>query len=114
MLKFILRIIGLAKTQKNKEVPRPHLSNVGIVKNLKDEHGIDMKSVFRLHKVMERMGIIEKTGSGWLLTEEGRQKFTGWRSRVFDPDLWHPDTVDEIAKYVKDNNIDPNRINRKW
>ena len=114
MLKFISRIIGLAKTQDIKRSPRPFLDNIGLVKKLKDEYGIDMKSVFRLHKVMERMGVIEKTSNGWLLTEEGRQRFTGWRSRVYDPDWWNPSIVDEIANYVKENDIDPDNINRKW
>ena len=59
-------------------------------------------------------GSIGKTGSGWLLTEEGRQKSTGWSLRVFDPDWWKPSTADEIAEYVKDNDNNPDLINRKW
>lgn len=93
---------------------RRNLQNDSIVGLLRKKHNIDVGSVFKLHKIMEKMGIIEKTGNGWLLTEKGRISFTGWRDKVFNPDLWHPDIVEAIAEFIKSNNIDINKINRKW
>ena len=91
-----------------------HLNNSEIVQALRKDYGIDLVSVFRLNKILEKMGIVEKTGNGWLLTEEGRKRYTGLNARVFHPDLWHPGLVDAIARFVKQNNIDINKINGKW
>ena len=91
-----------------------NLKNSEIVGRLRRDYGIDLVSVFRLNKILEKMGIVEKTGNGWHLTEEGRKTYTGWNARVFHPDLWHPDIVDEIARFIEHNNIDISRINGKW
>ena len=91
-----------------------HLNNSEIVEALRKDYGIDLVSVFRLNKILEKMGIVEQTGNGWLLTEEGRKTYTGWNARLYRPNLWHPGIVDAIARYVKQNNIDINKINGKW
>lgn len=39
---------------------KPFLSNSGILLKLKSDYNIDINSVFKLHKIMEKMGIIKK------------------------------------------------------
>ena len=106
--------VSSPKAVKETPVVVHTLNNAGIVKLLSTKHNLNLKSVFRLHKIMEKMGIIEKVGNEWLLTEMGRVKYTGWKSRVFNPDLWHSEIVDAIANYIKKNHIDISSINRKW
>ena len=117
MMKWLAQLFT-TKTGKNavkssKAINR-NVSNAGIVGLLKSDYGINLGSVFKLNKVLEKMGIIEKTGNGWLLTEMGRIKFTDWNSKIFRPDLWHRGIVKAVADFIKDNNIDVERINRKW
>ena len=63
---------------------------------------------------MEKMGIIENTTNGWLLTDEGRKKYTGWIGNVFNPNVWKPEIVKDIADFFHKNHIDEKKINRKW
>ena len=93
---------------------RASVTNSQILYLLKTDHNIIINSAFKLHKIMEKMGIIEKIGQGWLLSENGRIKFTGWRSRVVNPTLWKPEIVEAIAEYIEKNNIDVTKINRNW
>ena len=103
---------------KQNKVSTPQL--YGTIKNrriltaLKNECNIEIDNVFRLHKIMEKMGIIEHTGNGWLLTEYGRVNYTGWNCRVFNPDCLNYNIVKDIADYIKTNKIDTSKINRKW
>ena len=94
---------------------QPTLHSSDIMRKLKSDYNIDIVSVQRLHIIMGKMGILEKTSNGWFLTEYGRIKYTGWRSRIYNPtDGWHQDIVKDIADYIKTNGIDTNQINRKW
>ena len=90
------------------------LNNAGIVAALREEYGIEVGSVYRLHKVMEKMGIVKKANNGWLLTEYGRVTYTGCNALVYNPDLWHRNIVSDIADYIRNNHIDVDAINRKW
>lgn len=111
---FLKLFSKVPKSVEAKEVFRPSIKNRGIINLLNSEYGINVGSVFKLHKIMEKMGIIERTNSGWLLTEAGRIKYTGWISRCYNPDLWHSEIVKAIADYIKSNNIDISKINKKW
>ncbi|MBR2701651.1 MAG: hypothetical protein IKE77_06190, partial [Erysipelotrichaceae bacterium] len=88
--------------------------NWSIIGKLKTEYGIEVSSIFKLHKIMEKMGLIDHIGDSWQLTEFGRVNFTGWKDRVYNPDLWHPGIVKAIADFIKNNNIDPKKITGKW
>ena len=70
-----------------------------IVKILQDK-GFDVKSVNALNKIMEKMGLLIHYGNGWGTTDLGA-KFSMWYKDVFNSDAWHPELVDEIAKFLK-------------
>ena len=70
-----------------------------IVKMLQGR-GFDVKSVNALNKVMEKMGLIVRYGNGWGTTDLGA-KFSMWHKGVINSDVWHPELVDEIAKFLK-------------
>lgn len=80
-------------------------SNHEVVVALKKYHNIDLGSVRILNKLLCEMGIIEKSGGRWLLTEYGRVNFTGWNTRVYDPNLWHKNIVDAVAAYCRENDV---------
>lgn len=70
-----------------------------IVKKLQDV-GLDVKSVNALNKIMEKMGLLIHYGNGWGTTDAGA-KFSMWHKGVLNSDSWHPELVDEIAKFLK-------------
>lgn len=80
-------------------------SNSEIVKALKQYHNIDFVSVQRLNKVLEGMGVIERSNGRWLLTEYGRVRFTELNDCVYSPTLWNKGIVDAVASYCKSNKI---------
>ena len=63
--------------------------------------GFDVKSVNALNKIMEKMGLLIHYGNGWGTTDAGA-KFSMWHKGVLNSDAWHPELVDEIAKYLKE------------
>lgn len=97
-----------------KPVIQAHITNSQIRDRLLSKHNILIDSSFKLHKIMEKMGIIEKIGQDWVLSENGRIAFTGWRSRVVNPNLWDPSIIEAISDYINKNNIDVAKINRNW
>lgn len=62
--------------------------------------GFDVKSVNALNKIMEKMGLLVHYGNGWGTTDLGA-KFSMWHKEVINSDVWHPELVDEIAKFLK-------------
>ena len=70
-----------------------------IVKMLQDRE-FDIKSVNALNKIMEKMGLLVRYGNGWGTTDLGA-KFSMWHKGVINSDVWHPELVDEIAKFLK-------------
>ena len=70
-----------------------------IVKKLQNM-GLDVKSVNALNKIMEKMGLLIHYGNGWGTTDAGA-KFSMWHKGVLNSDSWHPELVDEIAKFLK-------------
>ena len=75
------------------------LSKREIVKILQDK-GFVVRSVNALNKIMEAMGLLVHYGNGWATTDKGA-KFSMWHKEVFNSDVWHPELVDEIVKYLK-------------
>lgn len=70
-----------------------------IVKKLQDM-GFDVKSVNALNKIMEKMGLLVHYGNVWATTDAGA-KFSMCRKDILNSDAWHPELVDEIAKFLK-------------
>lgn len=62
--------------------------------------GFDVKSVNALNKIMEKMGLIIRYGNGWGTTDVGT-KFSVFHKGVFNCEAWHPELVEEIAKYLR-------------
>lgn len=46
------------------------------------------------------MEILIHYGNGWGTTDAGT-KFLMWHKGVLNSDAWHPELVDEIAKFLK-------------
>ena len=55
---------------------------------------------YALNKIMEKMGLLIHYGNGWGTTDAGA-KFSMWHKGVLNSDSWHPELVDEIAKFLK-------------
>ena len=72
-----------------------------IVEKLQKQ-GYNVKSVNALNKIMEKMGLLIHYGNGWGTTDKGA-KFSMWHKGVLNSDSWHPELVDEIIKYLKNN-----------
>ena len=72
-----------------------------IVKKLQDM-GYNVKSVNALNKIMEKMGLLVHYGNEWGTTDKGA-RFSMWHKGVLNSDAWHPEIVDEIVKYLKNN-----------
>lgn len=70
-----------------------------IVKKLQDL-GYDVKSVHALNKIMEKMGFLTRYGNCWGTTSKGA-KFSLFPKEVINSNVFHPEIVDEIAKYLK-------------
>jgi hypothetical protein len=66
------------------------------------KQGYNVKSVNALNKIMEKMGLLIHYGNGWGTTDKGA-KFSMWHKGVLNSDSWHPELVDEIIKYLKNN-----------
>lgn len=62
--------------------------------------GCDVKSVHALNVVMEKMGLLIHYANGWATTDKGA-KFSMWHKGVLNSDAWHPELVEEIAKFLK-------------
>ena len=58
------------------------------------------KQFYALNKIMEKMGLLIHYGNGWGTTDAGA-KFSMWHKGVLNSDSWHPELVDEIAKFLK-------------
>ena len=55
----------------------------------------------QINGIMEEMGLLVHYGNSWGTTDEGA-KFSMWHKDVINSDAWHPELVDEIAKYLKE------------
>ena len=75
------------------------LYKIEIVKKLQGM-GFDVKSVNALNKIMEKMGLLIHFGNGWGTTDAGA-KFSMRHKGVLNSDAWHPELVDEVAKFLK-------------
>ena len=62
--------------------------------------GFSVKDVHALNLILEKMGILIRSGRNWLTTKEG-MKYTIYNGQVFDADGWHPSIVDAVCKYLK-------------
>ena len=72
-----------------------------IVKKLQDM-GHDVKNVNALNKIMEKMGLLNHYGNSWGTTDAGA-KFSMWHKNILNSNAWHPEIVEEIAKYLDNN-----------
>lgn len=71
-----------------------------IINALNSKYGITIKSVQRLNKILEEMGILHHYGNGWSTTQKGLP-FSIYSSQVINADLWRETIVDAIAQYIK-------------
>ena len=62
--------------------------------------GFDVKRVNALNKIMEKRGLLVHYGNVWGTTDAGA-KFSMWHKNILNSDAWHPELVDEIAKFLK-------------
>ena len=72
------------------------LEIVSILKN----KGFNVKDVHELNLILEKMGILIKSGSHWMTTKAG-VKYTIFNGPVLDAQAWHPSIVDLIVKFLK-------------
>lgn len=72
------------------------LEIVSILKN----KGFNVKNVNELNLIMEKMGLLIKSGSHWMTTKEG-VKHTILNCQTLDAQAWHPSVVDLIVKFLK-------------
>lgn len=79
--------------------PKGDLYKIEIVNKLQDM-GFDVKNVNNLNKIMEKMGLLIHYGNGWSTTDKGA-KYSMWHKGVLNSDTWHPELIDEIAKFLK-------------
>ena len=70
-----------------------------ILSLLSQNYGINIKSVQKLNKLLEEMGVLKHYGNGWLTTAKGLT-FSVYSSQGMNADLWRESIVEEIAKYV--------------
>lgn len=103
-----LSIIAMRKFgEQGKSIEVPYeesfpltLRNFEVINELKDRHGIDLRSSQQLNKILESLGIIEKKGNDWLQTDFGMQ-FVSSRSKFFRANVWRRSIVDYIAKSIR-------------
>ena len=76
------------------------MSNYELVKTLNSMFKFDIKSVQQLNKILEAMGIIVKTGNGWLQTDYG-VKFSQYSCKFFRANEWKSDLIPQIALYLQ-------------
>lgn len=62
--------------------------------------GFAVKSVHALNKIMEAMGLLVHYGNVWQTTDKG-SKYSMWHKGVLNSDAWHPELVNEIIKFLK-------------
>lgn len=74
------------------------IKNKGIIRELKEKYGIEIKSSQQLNKIMEKLGLIENPGQWWQ-TELG-MKFSPFRSRTTPANEWLEGIVDYIAEHL--------------
>lgn len=72
------------------------LEIVSILKN----KGFNVKDVHELNLILEKMGLLIKSGSHWMTTKAG-VKYTIFNGPVLDAQAWHPSIVDLIVKFLK-------------
>lgn len=80
-------------TRKTEEVQQEFREGFELFSN-------DVKFKYALNKIMEKMGLLIHYGNGWGTTDAGA-KFSMWHKGVLNSDSWHPELVDEIAKFLK-------------
>ena len=66
---------------------------------LVQKKGCDIKNVHELNLILEKMGLLIRSGNHWLTTKDG-VKYIIYNSQVFDADAWHPSVVDAICKFL--------------
>ena len=77
----------------------PSLKKVEILYHLKHKYGISLKSVQKLNKLLEEMGILRRMGDSWRATDKGLPFTIFTSTQVVNPDLWRDTVVDAIAEY---------------
>ena len=71
--------------------------------------GFDVKNVNNLNKIMEKMGLFIHYGNWWGTTDKGA-KYSMWHKGVLNSDAWHPELIDEIAKFLKNQQLNKTDI----
>lgn len=76
------------------------LKKFQIITQLSDQYGITVKSVQKLNKILEEMGILKHYANGWLTTTKGFV-YSIFSSQTFNCDLWRENIVEAIAEHLK-------------
>ena len=64
------------------------------------KRGCDIKNVYELNLIMEKMGLLIDSRNKWL-TAKDAVKYTIYNCQVFDAAAWHPSVVDIVYKFLK-------------
>ena len=78
----------------------PSLKKGDIVGILNNKYGISIKSVQKLNKILEEMGILVHYGNGWGTTKKGLI-YSIYSSQGLNADLWRENIVEAIVEYLK-------------
>lgn len=70
-----------------------------IIRILRSEYGINLKSSQQLNRVLYDLGIIEGNPGQWVVSRFGLQ-FSPYRSPVISPAEWNEEIVDYIAHHI--------------
>jgi|GEM_PF-2884981 len=76
------------------------LRNFEVIRELKSQYGIEIRSSQQLNKILESMGIVENVGGDWWQTDLGMQ-FSPYSSRTLRANEWLEGIVDYIAKNLR-------------
>jgi len=76
------------------------LRNFEVISELKARHGIEVRSSQKLNNILERMGLIENIGGGWLPTDFGMQ-YSPYSSKTLRANEWLESIVDYIAENLE-------------
>ncbi len=71
-----------------------------IINQVASKYGIGIKSVQKLNKILEEMGIIEHCGKGWLTTTKGLI-YSIYSSQTINDDLWRENITEAIVEHLK-------------
>lgn len=74
------------------------VSNGDIIKSLKDDYGIRIKSVAELYSILQNMGLVESVCGKWKQTAAGME-YSIFKYGIEPANIWLDTLIDKIATY---------------